>query len=165
MGLFDRLFVIEYRYAAVQIRDFVNSLAVDDFETRAITALGVDLHNYIAERNLLLAGICMGALNYFEDKTQKEEVKLASLALDKIMLEHYQGLPGMDEEEGFKVFKRACTYRIEEAEVTAGKFLSALTDGNLGAVDVSDVPPMLELTQYLQRKAVLFVQANITKLK
>ena len=165
MGLFDRLFVIEYRYTAVQIRDFVNSLAIDDFETSAIAAMGVGPHHYIAERNLMLAGISMHALSHFASQTKKEEVRLASLALDRIMGEHYEGLPGLGAEEGFKVFKRACNYRIEEAEATAGKFLFALTDGNLGTADVADTPPLLELTQYLQRKAFLFVQANITKLK
>lgn len=165
MGLLDRLFVIQYRYAAVQIRDFVNSLAMDEFETRAVPALGIGIPLYISERNLLLAGICMHGVSYFADRTKKEEVKLASISLDRIMGEHYERLPGLGAEEGFKVFNRACNYRIEDAGITAGKFLSALTEGHLGPTDVPDVPPMLELAEHLQRKALLFVQDSIKKLK
>ena len=166
MGFLSNLFVIEHRYAASKIRDFATSLDIDEQERHAIHALGIGTAHYISERNPLLIGICLSAIRHFASTTKKEEVELASINLEKILEEYFLTRPGMDANAGLQLVAKAQnTYYIEEPEQIAAKFLGALTSGDLGAADVDENKPILELSQYLLRKSLRHVQVCITKLK
>lgn len=173
MGLFGRLLqrlddglrIQDYDKVAEQIKEFALSPALDDFERERLSELGTTTEMYIAERDFLLIGLCNATLRHFAGKSDNLKLSMASSSFSNIIEKYLMQRAGIDADQAQTYMSRICNkYYLAEPEVTAGRFLSALSDGDLGEPDLVQTPQILDLVRHLLRKTLLFVQRNLAEL-
>jgi hypothetical protein len=164
MGLFDRFILPEYRLAATKIKDYATSLQSTNTEQQLAALLGVELHQFIGERNLLRIGFTRSALGFYVSQSAKPEVSLANHFNEKMLEEYFSSRPGMAASDGLAILAQACrTYYLEEPEQVAEKFLANLVAVLPGRDRQAQSAHVQQYVQSLLREALTLVRDQLSK--
>lgn len=164
MGLLDRFILPDHRLAAVKIKDYSTSLKSTDTEQRLATTLGVELHRFISERNVLLIGFTRSTLSHYASQSDKTTIALTYHFTDIALKEYFSTRPGMAATEGLAILEKACqNYYLEEPVQVGDKFLFNLTNGKLDSESLEQYPQLQQYVQSLLREALLLVHNLLSK--
>ena len=166
MGLFDNLFAIHHRVAAVAIRDYATSLKTTDIEQGFSKMVGVELYKYVGERIYLLCALSRYMLFLRTQEAQSQDFRAAGGFLERILDEYFATRPGIDGNVSTYHWHLARDdFLLDTSEDLAFRFLVRVTDGRLSREHMTEIPRYQELINHHIAQTQKLVLTSTAKLK
>lgn len=164
-GFFRNPFVIEYRRIGVLAKEWAVALDIAPDELHFVSLLNVETHEFVSERHMLKIGLLRSAFEYFENKTNHEDLGLAHSIFIRNVTDYFSTRPGVSADEGCNLmhsaFKR---YFLQAPQVLLDQFVSSIHSKPKDGSDPRNIPGLSKLMDTYTGQCIQHVMAGARKL-